>query len=339
MKLSSRDGPAYVARPDPAHTGLLLFGADPMRVALKRQEAVAALLGADADMNLTRLAGADLRRDPAAVGDALKERMMFSDGQRVVLVEDATDATLSAITVALEDWTKGDAYLIVTAGALNARSKLRKAFESHSNAYALGIYDDPPGRAEIEAMLTRENLSGLNRDAMDALTALSRALDPSDFRQTIVKLGLFKRGDDTPVTPEEIESVAPLTRDADLDDLIHLVAEARTQDIGPLLRRLQSQGAQPVAIAIAATRHFRTLHAAACDPGGAEAGLSRTRPPVFGPRKSRMARQAQGWGMRRLEDALGLLTETDLTLRSASNAPPMAVMERALIRLAMMGRR
>jgi len=35
---------------------------------------------------------------------------------------------------------------------------------------------------------------------------------------------------------------------------------------------------------------------------------------------------------------LALLVETDLTLRSTSRAPAMAVMERALIRIAMMKR-
>ena len=42
-------------------------------------------------------------------------------------------------------------------------------------------------------------------------------------------------------------------------------------------------------------------------------------------------------GGRRFQ-ALALLVETDLTLRSTSKAPAMAVMERALIRLAMMKR-
>ena len=51
-----------------------------------------------------------------------------------------------------------------------------------------------------------------------------------------------------------------------------------------------------------------------------------------------MARQAQAWGMRALEEALHLLIDTDLVLRSSSRAPAMAVMERALIRLAMMPR-
>ncbi|WP_108262510.1 DNA polymerase III subunit delta [Mangrovicoccus ximenensis] len=339
MKLAARDAAGYIARPDRSHAGILIYGADPMRVSLKRRDLVAALMGRDSDLGLTRIAAADLRRDPALAHDALKERSMFADGQRVVLVEDATDGLQAPIAAALADHAPGDAYLVVIAGALKATSKLRKAFETHKNAYALGIYDDPPSRAEIEAQLAREGLRDLPRDAMEALAALSRSLDPGDFGQVISKLGLYKRGDSAPVAPADIEAVAPLSQEADLDDLLHVVAEARTPEIGPLLRRLETQGIQPVAIAIAATRHFRTLHYAAADPGGVQSGLNRMKPPVFGPRRDRMARQAQAWGMRRLESAMGILTDTDLTLRSSSAAPPMALMERALIRIAMIARR
>ena len=38
MKLTPRDAKPYFARPDPARTGLLIYGSDAMRVALKRQE-------------------------------------------------------------------------------------------------------------------------------------------------------------------------------------------------------------------------------------------------------------------------------------------------------------
>jgi DNA polymerase-3 subunit delta len=102
------------------------------------------------------------------------------------------------------------------------------------------------------------------------------------------------------------------------------------------MRRLEGQGVQAVALCIGAMRHFRSLHIAASDPGGVSNGLMKAR--VFGPRRDAMQRQAQAWGMRRLEDALALLVETDLSLRSTSRAPAMAVMERALIRLAMMKR-
>jgi DNA polymerase-3 subunit delta len=51
--------------------------------------------------------------------------------------------------------------------------------------------------------------------------------------------------------------------------------------------------------------------------------------------KDAMGRQAGQWGVRMLEQAVAILLETDLTLRSTSKAPGMALMERALIRIAM----
>ena len=52
-----------------------------------------------------------------------------------------------------------------------------------------------------------------------------------------------------------------------------------------------------------------------------------------------MLRQAQSWGIRKLERALHLLIDSDLALRSAGQtAPPMAQVERAFIRLSMLGR-
>ena len=45
MKLSARDASGYFAKPDKSATGLLIYGQDAMRVALKRQEVIAALIG------------------------------------------------------------------------------------------------------------------------------------------------------------------------------------------------------------------------------------------------------------------------------------------------------
>ena len=174
---------------------------------------------------------------------------------------------------------------------------------------------------------------------MTDLQALSRVLDPGDFRQTMEKLGLYKLGDSTPVSPEDVAACAPSSTEADIDDILNIVAESRTAEIGQVMQKLAAQGVQPVGLCIGATRHFRTLYAAASDPGGASSGLARVRPPVFGPRRERMVRQAQKWGVFKLEQALSLLTETDLQLRSTSRAPAMPLVERALIRLAMLGAR
>ena len=340
MKLTARDAPGYFAKPDKTATGLLIFGQDAMRVALKRQEVIKALIGPDGEeeMRLTRIPAAELRKDAALLLDAIKAQGFFP-GPRVAFVEDAGDGLTDVISTALSEWAEGDAQIIVAAGSLNARSKLRKAFESHKNAYAAGIYDDPPSRAEIEAALSAAGLTNISTDAMAALTDLSRAIDPGDFRQTLEKIALFKLGDESTLTPEEVALSAPLSVEAGIDDVLNIAAEGKAHEIGPILRRLEAQGISAVGLCIGATRHFRALHTVASDPGGPGSGIGKLRPPVFGPRRDRMQRQASNWGMHKLERALTLLLNTDLTLRSTAQVPEMAVMERALLRLAWMGRR
>ncbi|MDO5604642.1 MAG: DNA polymerase III subunit delta [Paracoccus sp. (in: a-proteobacteria)] len=339
MILKGAEITRYLARPDPTRPGLLIHGQDAMRVALKRAEAVAALTGpnADEEMRLTRLPGADLRRDAAALMDAVKA-VGFFPGQRVVLVEDTPDASAPAVAAALDDWAHGDAVIVVTAGALNKSSALRKLFEGHARAVAAPVYNDPPGEDEITGWLKAAGLTDIEREAMRDLMALARSLDPGDFRQTIEKIALYKFGDADPLASAEVALMAPATVETEVDELIDIVAEGRSGDFGAVMRRIEAQGIAPVTICIAALRHFRALHAASADPGGAQAGLSRLRPPVFGPRRDRMARQAQAWGMRSLEEAVHHLLDTDLMLRSSTRAPAMALIERALIRLAMMPR-
>jgi DNA polymerase-3 subunit delta len=63
------------------------------------------------------------------------------------------------------------------------------------------------------------------------------------------------------------------------------------------------------------------------------------RPPLFGARRDRILRQARAWGGARLEEALGMLADTELALRSSTRAPTQASLERTLLRLAMLTRR
>lgn len=339
MKPRAADALRLFAKPEPGRLGYLIFGEDAMRVALKRQELVANLVGpqGEDEMRLARIPAADLRKDRARLTDALKAQSFFP-GPRAVFVEDATEALAKSILPALKDWAEGDATLVITAGVLRPSSSLRKTFEGHRNAYAIAIYDDPPSRAELEAELARAGLSNIDSEAMTDIVGLSRALDPGDFRQTVEKLSLYKLGDAAPVSPVDVAAVAPASTEAETGEVIFAAAEGRPGEIGPLITRLAAQGVTPVSLCIAATRHFRALHAAASHPDGPSQGVARLRPPANFKLRDPMIRQARAWGARRLEEALELLIDTDLTLRSASKAPQMALIERALMKLAYMAR-
>jgi DNA polymerase-3 subunit delta len=335
MKLSARDAKAFFAQPDPKVPGVLIHGPDPMRTAQRRAELLESLLGANAaeEMRLDRIEPDAARRDPALLADALQARGFFS-GARAVLVEGAGDGVAPAVQAALDRWREGDACLVLTAGLLPARSRLRKLFEGHRAACAAPVYADPPGRDEVAAALRKSGLAEPPAEALNEIAALAGALDPGDFGQFVERLALYKLGDSAPVSASDIAAVAPATVTAVLDDTIDFVAEGRADMLPGAMRRLSGQGVTPVAIAIAATRHFRRLHAVACDPGGPGAGLARLRPPVFGPRRDRLARQVSIWGREALEIALGELVALDLALRSATAVPNVALAERALVRLA-----
>jgi len=339
VKLTGRNAADFIRKPQATRAGILIFGADPMRVATARAQIVNALVGpqGESEMRLTRIAAGDLRKDPALVNDAVKAQGFFP-GPRVALVEDATDGLSKLMTTVLEDWREGDAQLVVTAGQLTAKSALRKVFEGHSNSVGIALYDDPPNAEDVQILLDAAKLAIPNRDVMDAIMAMAHSLTPGDFRQTIEKLGLYKLGDPEPLSVADVALLAPQSADVDVDDILVVVAEGNSQMIGPVLRDLYAQGVFPITLCLGAMRHFRQLHVVASDPGGPGQGIGRLRPPVFGPRRDRLVRQASQWGRDRLERAIAALTDTDLTMRSASHAPQHALMERTLIRLAMMAR-
>lgn len=341
MKLKAHEVAAYLRAPDAGKAALLIYGTDPMRIADGRAQAVRALTGPDADkdMRLERMPASDLRKDPAALIDALKARGFF-DGPRAVIVEDATDTAAPVLLAGLAAWEPGDATLVVTAASLTPRSKLRKGFEDSPHAVSAPIYDAPMTRDEITTALCDSGLGDIPNDAAEALSHVAQMVEPGDFRQTLEKLALYKRGDTSPLSPDDIDACAPRSTEADLDVFLDLVAEGRSAEIGPMLSRLYAQGVAPVTLCIGANRHFRMLHRAASDAGGAAAGVAKLRPPVFGPRRDRITRQASRWGVARLESALATLLEADLSLRSAGQtAPAGALVERALIRLTMLAQR
>ena len=149
-----------------------------------------------------------------------------------------------------------------------------------------------------------------------------------DIAQAAQRLAREVQAGDQLEAVREVELAGAVDRAA----LVDAVAEGRSGAIGPLIRRLEGQGTLPVTLCIFTLRHFRTLHLIAADPNG----INKAR-VIFKLREA-VQRQAGQWGQHRLEQALALLVETDMTLRSSTKAPAMALMERALIRLAMMKR-
>ncbi|MEL6476385.1 MAG: DNA polymerase III subunit delta [Pseudomonadota bacterium] len=334
MKLSGAGARRFCAAPDLAMRAALLYGPDPGLLALQRQKLTSCLCD-DEDLRVTRLDAGALRSDPAELETSLKSRGFFP-GRRVVVLEEAKDSLTKLIGDSLSSVDQEDAFLIVTATGLTGRSSLRKLFETGEGLVAAAFYPDAPDGAEVSRMLSSAGVTGAIGPEIEAyLAAIAADLDPGSFHQLIEKISLFLVGRTEPPSIEEIVHLCPATVDPDIDALINAVAEGRPDETGRLLNRVLTASGATSRVLIFLSRHFRQIFALTGAEDGIEAALGRVRPPVFGPRRARLARQAVIW-QGRIETAMRLIFETERQLRRSGEKPERALTERCLIRLAML---
>lgn len=347
MKLAGARAAAFCVKPDAAvigtMTGALLHGPDAGLLALRRRELVDFLTEGD-DLRLTRLEPGLALKAPAEIDAALRARGFFP-GRRVILIEGAKDTLAGPLKEILAGIGPADgsldAFLVVTADGLTARSALRKLFEGGfggvNRLASLGLYPDPPGAAELTALLSRAGISGgLTPGAEADLAVVAGQIDRGALLQLVEKIAVFSLDRNEVLDRPTLASLLPMAADSELDRLVAAVAEGRAGTVGPLIGRLTSAGVGAAAMLIATGRHFRQLLDLAAARDGIDAALGRQRPP---PRGQALAAQVRRWGPVRLESANRLLFQTDRILRSPGDRPDRALIERCLIRLAMMAGR
>ena len=338
MKLPSRDVVSFFKSPPKGITGVLIYGNDPMRVSDKREQFINSLLGSNADeeMRLARISRENLKKAPEQAIDLCKAQGFFP-GERALVIEEANETISDIIIQAVEAWKDGDATIVVTAGSLKPSSSLRKLFEQKKNTYSVPIYDNPMTKFEVEKIIAKSGLQNVTQDGFAQLLIVASQLQPGDFKQTVDKLALYKLNDEKSVTYQDIINCAPISNEADIDEVLNVILAGNEFKVSQILGRLSSQGTLPVTLIIAATRHFKALFSIISNPGGVKAGATALRPPIYGPRKEALINQAQKWGPIKIKTAIKILTATDLQLRSSNQqAPQMALVERLFIRIAML---
>lgn len=334
MKLNARDALQFCKAPDRRYSAALIYGEDGVEVSRRRAVLVNALVKNGEDPDSTRLDVAQARRDPAIIADALRARGFFG-GEPIVLIENGTDGLAAGLSEILATADGGDAFLIVTAGVLPARSKLRKLFEGNPSAVAAPCYHTVLGGAEIEALLKEAGIPRFDDEALRDLVGFARTSDIGALNDLISRLALYCLGSDAPMTSADVIACLPGSGDANLDEVLDAVADGDAAGIGPIMSKLESQGVNATTLAISAMRKFKQLHAISSAGGSPDAVISRLRPPVFGPRRDMLSRQARMWSTAKCEGALKLIFETDTALRGGAAAAGYPMLERMLMRLAL----
>lgn len=338
MKLQGAAGARFCSEPDRSLLGALLYGPDSGLIRLRRQALVEALSEGE-ELRVDRLAAGEIRKDPASVDTALRSKGFFP-GRRVLVIEGAKDALAAALGAVLPAVTADDAFLVVEAENLPARAELRKLFEGSDALAAIGLYPDPPGRGELRALLAKGGCRHrLGEEAEAELAALASEIDRGQLLQLIEIICLYSFNSDSLLNGEEIRALSPWQTDPGLDQLIESVAAGRPDHVGPTISQLSGSGVTPVQMLIVTGRQFLQMLALSSAGDGVEDAVKRLRPPVFGPRARVLARRTNDWGQKRIEAAVRVLHSADSKLRSPGAKPDLAMVERALIRVAMLAPR
>ena len=340
MKLLQKNKNTYFLNPDTSMAGLLLYGADSAKVQKKRKDFIESILGPKfgEEMRLEVIGSSDIRKEPSLLVDAIKIKGFFP-GPRCIVVENAADSIAGIIKDCIRVWKPGDAHILLTANFLSPKSTLRKLFENDNKVYVAPIFDDLLTSSEIDTEIKKFSLEKIEKDAYSELIYFGQILNIEGFSQMLEKLRLYKLNDLTPISYKDVKEIAPATFDKSIEDAASIIADGRTAGIVTLLRKLEAQGVQVITMCLVTTLYFKKLYRASSDPYGTESGLKKLRPPISFKKTDKMVRQIGEWGPIKLAEAIGMLVDLDLELRTKSSTPNRAMLERVMIRLSLMPRR
>ena len=334
MKIAPRNIDQFVRQPDPAVRAILAYGPDGGAV---RERAEALCLTVVPDLSDTfgvvEILPKTLNSDPALLADEAAA-ISFSGGRRVIRIRGAGNDIADRLADFLKNPT-GDALIVIEAGELAARAKLRSVFEKADNGAAIACYVDEGVGLEglIRGVLQEANLR-LDPAALDYLSA-NLGGDRQLTRRELEKIVLYAHPSET-VTLADAQACVGDGAATSLDDVAMAAGSGDYRALDTALRRCTEDGQVPVVIVRAVQRHFHRLHlAVGICAGGASAdqAMSSLRPPVFYKQKDSFKRQINKWSGTTIAEAVTILTDAEIDCKS-TGLPDVAICGRALMRIA-----
>lgn len=340
MKLAPARLAAFLREPPPSARVALLFGPDRGLVVERALALVRAVAGDPNDpFRVATLTPADLKDVPSRLADEYAA-LCFGGGRRAVRLRDAGNGETGAVEAVLQLDIVSDALVIVEAGELGARDRLRALCEGDDAAAAIACYADESQTLEalIEHTLRQQGLA-VEPDALSALADRLGA-DRLVSRAELDKLALYMVGAGSVVSLADVEACIGDGSPLVLDDLLGAAAEGNLGQVDHLYQRCLDLGQSPHGILRMLLRHLQRLHLAAArvaDGVRPDDAMRQLRPPVFGRQQERFRRQLAQWRAPRLAMALDRVMEAEIACRS-TGAPVDALTGRCLMQIAQAAR-
>lgn len=339
MKISAAKVDAFVQRPDPAVQVILVYGPDGGLVRERVKRLAATVVDDLSDpFRVTELSAGALRADSALLRDEA-QALAFGGGRRVVMVRDATDV-IADVVIDFIDSPAGDALVLIEAGELTPRSKVRKHAEVAATAAALPCYADDQ-RSLSQVIDETLGAHGL-RATPDARAFLAGTLgsDRMVSRAELEKLALYKGDGGGEVSLDDAMACAGDTAALSLDAVLMSAAGGDQRTLDNALERAFTEGLSPVAVLRLLARHLQRVQlvqARVARGQTPDQAMKTLRPQVMFTQADAFRGQVRQWSRATLAQAMDIVTEAEMDCKS-TGMPAEAVCGRALMRVAQAAR-
>tara|TARA_A100001037_G_scaffold95909_1_gene87320 strand:- start:13275 stop:14300 length:1026 start_codon:yes stop_codon:yes gene_type:complete len=340
VKVSARQAEGFTDAPDPNVCAVLVYGPDS---GLVNERALRLLQSRGVDLDdpfaAVTLRGDELSKDPGRLYDEATA-ISLGGGLRVVRAQGVSDSVAESMQFVFERSVE-NVFIVLEAGNLGPRSRLRRLFEEATLGAALPCYaDDDVSRGRVIDGILRDAGREAELPALDYMAARLGG-DRGIARRELEKLLLYVIDEEGKITLEQTADCIGDESEHVLDDVATATCTGDMTELSRAYDRCVATGQTDISILRALYRHLQRLHetSIARDRGVDVAkAMSKLRPPVFFKDKAKFSAQVSKWTTVRLEDAMGIVLNAERLCKS-TGMPGDLVSERALFQIASATRR
>ena len=340
MKIPAGKIAAFLKQPDSAVRAILVYGPDGGLVRERAENLAKSVVPDLTDPFLVAdITSETLKAEPGRILDEAAT-IALTGGRRVVRVRDADDGAAAALSTFLED-PVGDALVVVSAGDLAAKSKLRKAFEGSKKAgAAIPCYADDGQSLDslIRSTMCQAEIR-ISEESIGYLTAhlgADRALSRGELEKLVLYAG--KGGS------LELDDIIEATGDSSvygIDTVIYAAADGDSRTLDTTLAKLWADGTNAVALLRSMSSHILRLQQVIAERDAGkplEAAVKSLRPPIFWKMERRFRGQVALWDKKLSAAALEILLQAEADCKK-TGMPDQIICGRALQQTAAIARK
>jgi DNA polymerase-3 subunit delta len=277
---------------------VLIFGPDAGLVAERGLALTKSIPGAAADP----FRFAELQSPDSATLLNEATAASLTGGRRVVRVRDAADHLIKAVETLLK--SPPDALIILEAGELTAKSKLRATMEKTAAGASIACYGiDAPRLPGILTSRLRDAGLSIEPDAANWV-ANNIAGEEAPLRQAVELLTLYAGPSKPRLTLEDVSAALADGGETSMQDAIDATLTGDTAATDRALALAYDEGTSPVAIIRTLLSELLRLRAAAGSGHPPSEAIAAMRPPVFFKRQATLAKALSLWNPTTLDQAI-----------------------------------